>query len=135
MLPTLTNLGTPRFMVDAGALNAVVFLGFLRRLVKDAPRKAFLAVDDLRVHRAKLVTTWVQANRDRTELFYLPPYAPDHTPDEFMHNDLKQTLARRRTPKDKAAMKSGLLCYMHTLQGRPAKSRAFFQAPAARYAA
>ncbi len=135
MVSTLTNLGTLRFMVYAGALNAVIFLSFLRRLVKDAPRKVFLIVDNLRVHRAKSVTAWVQANRDRIELFYLPPYAPDHNPDEFMHNDLKQALARHRTPKDKAAMKSGLLSYMHGLQRRPAKIRAFFQAPSVRYAA
>jgi hypothetical protein len=52
-----------------------------------------------------------------------------------MHNDLKQTLARRRIPKTKAALKSGLLSYMHRLQKRPGKVRAFFQDPTVRYAA
>ena len=52
-----------------------------------------------------------------------------------MHNDLKQGLARRRIPKDRAALKSGLLSYMRSLQRRPAKVRAFFQAPTVPYAA
>jgi hypothetical protein len=116
-------------------LTAVIFLIFLQRLVRDAPRKVFLIVDNLRVHRAKLVTAWVEANRDRIELFYLPPYAPEFNPDEFMHNDLKQAIARGRIPKDKAEMKSGLHSYMRGLQRQRSKVRAFFQAPSVRYAA
>ena len=76
MISTLTNLGTLRFMIFGGALTAVIFLVFLQRLVRDAPRKVFLIVDNLRVHRARLVTAWVEADKDRIELFYLPPYAP-----------------------------------------------------------
>jgi hypothetical protein len=91
-------------------------------LVRSADRKLFLIVDNLRVHWAKRVTTWIEANRDRIEVFYLPPYAPDHNPDEFMHNDLKQRLARRRIPKDQAGLKSGLQSHMRSLQRRPAKS-------------
>jgi len=135
MISTLTNRGTLRFMIYDGALNAALFLSFLRRLVKDAGRKIFLIVDNLRVHRAGLVTAWVKANRHRIELVYLPPYAPEHNPDEFMHNDLKQTMARRCIPKDKAGLKAFLRSHMHHLQKMPAKVRAFFQAPEVRYAA
>jgi transposase len=135
MISTVTNLGRVRFMIYEGALNAFIFLNFLRRLVKDAPGKVFLIVDNLRVHWAKSVTAWLEANRERIEVFYLPPYAPDHNPDEFMHNDLKQGLARQRIPKDRAALKSSVRSHMQSLQRRPAKVRSFFQAPTARYAA
>lgn len=135
MISSLTNQGKLRFMVYDGALNAATFLAFLKRLIRDAVRKIFLIVDNLRVHRAKIVTAWVTANTDKIELFYLPPYAPERNPDEFLNNDLKQALARRRTPKDKAGLKSGLTSYMRSLQKRPAKVRAFFQAPTVRYAA
>jgi transposase len=131
----LTNQGKLRFMVCDGALNASIFLQFLKRLVKDAARKIFLIVDNLRVHRARIVTAWVAANADKIELFYLPPYAPDRNPDEFLNNDLKQETARRATPRNKAAMKSGLTSCMHSLQKRPIKVKAFFQAPSVRYAA
>jgi len=135
MISSLTNLGKLRFMVYDGALNAAIFLDFLKRLVKGAARKIFLIVDNLRVHHAKIVMAWVEQNKDKIELFYLPPYAPDCNPDEFLNNDLKQAMARRRTPKDKAGLKSGLSSYMRGLQKRPAKVRAFFQAPSVRYAA
>ena len=52
-----------------------------------------------------------------------------------MHNDLKQTMARPCMPKGKDALKSFLRSYMRRLQRRPAKVRAFFQAPEVRYAA
>lgn len=102
VISSLTNRGTLRFMIYDGALNAALFLNFLRRLVTDARRKVFLIVDNLRVHHAKRVTAWLQANSRRIKLFYLPPYAPEYNPDEFMHNDLKQTMAWRCIPKDKA---------------------------------
>ena len=135
MISSLTNRGKLRFMVYDGALNAGIFLRFLKRLVRGAQRKISLVVDNLRPHRAKIVAAWVAANLDKIELVYLPPYAPEHNPDEFVNNDVKQAMARRQAPKDKAELKKGLTSYMRGLQKRPAKIRAFFQAPTVRYAA
>ena len=135
MISSLTNRGKLRFMIYEGALKAPIFLNFLQRLIREAARKLFVIVDNLPVHRAHRVTAWGQNNADRIELVYLPPYAPEHNPDEFLNNHLKQAMARRRTPRDKAALKSGLTSYMRSLQRCPAKIRAFFQAPTVRYAA
>jgi transposase len=136
MISSLTNQGKLRFMIYEGALNTTIFLNFLRRLIREAARKLFVIVDNLPVHRAHRVThrvtAWVQDNADRIELFYLPPYAPEHNPDEFLNNDLKQAMARRRTPRDKVALKSGLTSYRRSLQRCPAKVRAFFQASTVR---
>jgi hypothetical protein len=131
----ISNQGKLRFMVYDGALNTAIFLKFLRRLVKDADRKLFVIVDNLRVHKAKVVTAWVAENTDRIELFYLPPYAPERNPDEYLNNDVKQALGRRSTPMGKVAMKAGLRSHMQGLQRRPTKVRSFFQAPDVRYAA
>ena len=135
MISSVTNLGTLRFMIYEGALNTAIFLKFLRRLIKGADRKLFVIVDNLRVHRAKIVTAWLAENVDRIELFYLPPYAPERNPDEYVNNDVKQGMARRTTPMDKAAMKNGLSSHMRGLQRRPEKVRSFFQADDVRYAA
>jgi transposase len=135
MISSLTNQGKLRFMIYEGALNTAIFLNFLRRLVRETARKLFLIVDNLPVHRARRVAAWVQDNAERIELVYLPPYAPEHNPDEFLNNDLKQAMARRRTPRDKAALKSSLTSYMRSLQRCPAKVRAFFRAATVRYAA
>jgi transposase len=135
MISSLSNLGVLRFMVYDGALNTKIFLKFLRRLVQGATRKIFLIVDNLRVHHAKLVMAWVDANKDKIELFFLPPYAPEYNPDEFVNNDVKQAMARKPAPKSKNELKHGLTSYMRGLQRRPDKIKAFFQAPSVRYAA
>jgi hypothetical protein len=67
-------------------------------------------------------------------LVYLPPDAPEHNPDAFLNNNLKQAMARQRTPRDKAALKSGVTSYRRSLQRRPARLRSFFQPPTVRYA-
>jgi len=77
----------------------------------------------------------VRANAERIELFYLPPHAPERNPDEFLDSDVKQAMARRRVPRDKAALKAGLTSHRRGLQRRPAKVRASFQAPSVRCAA
>src|SRR5919205_2835400 len=105
MISSLTNQGKLRFMIYQGALNTAIFLNFLHRLIREAARKLYVIVDNLPVHRAHRVTAWVQNHADQIELFYLPSYAPEHNPDEFLNNDLKQAMARRRTPRDKVALK------------------------------
>jgi hypothetical protein len=77
----------------------------------------------------------VAAHCERIELFFLPAYAPDHNPDEFLHSDLKRSLGRRPAAKDKARLKSSLNGYLRRLQRQPERVRAFFQAPTTLYAA
>jgi transposase len=135
MISSVTNRGTLRFMLYEGALNAALFLGFLQRLVRSTKSKVFLIVDNLKVHKAGKVQAWVAEHRERIELFFLPAYAPDHNPDEFLHNDLKQRLGRRTAAKDRDELKSSLRRYLRRLQRQPERVRAFFQAPTTRYAA
>ena len=63
----------------------------------------FLIVDNLKVHHAAKVTTWVAAHAHEIELFYLPAYAPDHNPDENLNNDLKQQLRQQPQPSSQLA--------------------------------
>ena len=67
----------------------------MKRLVKDSTRKVFLILDDLRVHRAKIVTVWLEDHKDEIEVFYLPPYAPECNPDEYMNSGLKRDMEKR----------------------------------------
>lgn len=135
MISSVTNRGNMRFMIYDGALNVDIFLIFLKRLIKGRTRKLFLIVDNLRVHRAKAVMAWVAEHSDVIELFFLPPYAPDTNPDELLNNDLKQAIAKRRTPRTKAALRDEITSHMRDLQSRKDKVRSFFRASSVRYAA
>ena len=68
MISTVTNRGTARFMIYAGALNTALFLGFLKRLVRGAGSKIFLVVDNLKVHHANRIKAWVADHQEEIEL-------------------------------------------------------------------
>ena len=55
MISAVNNQGAVRFMMYGGNMTAKVLLRFMKRLIKDAGRKVFLVLDNLRVHHAKLV--------------------------------------------------------------------------------
>jgi transposase len=135
MISAVTNRGTLRFMLYDGALDTALFLTFLQRLVRSTRGKVFLIVDNLKVHKAGQVRAWVAQHRDKIELVFLPAYAPEHNPDEFLHSDLKRSLGRRPAARNKAGLESRLRGYLRRLQRQPERVRAFFQAPTTRYAA
>ena len=135
MISAVNNRGLMRFMCFKGALNAGLFIVFLSRLIKDAPGKIFLIVDNLRVHKAVKVSQWVAAHKDEIELFFLPPYAPEHNPDEYLNNDLKQQLKNLPRPDSHEELVQSTTSVLRSLQRRPARIRAYFHHKDVRYAA
>jgi transposase len=95
LISAVSNRGLMRFMFYDGALNAEHFLVFLRRLTKDAEQKVFLIVDNPKVHHAEKVEARLASHAHEIELFYLPAYAPEHNPDEYLNNDLEQKLRQQ----------------------------------------
>lgn len=81
MISTVTNKGTLRFMLFEETFTVDVFLKFLKRLVKGSEGKIFLILDNMRVHHAKALKPWLDENKDKIELFYLPSYSPELNPD------------------------------------------------------
>ncbi|HAN56299.1 MAG TPA: IS630 family transposase, partial [Betaproteobacteria bacterium] len=67
------------------AFDAERLIEFLQALIKDAGRKVFLILDNLRVHHSKIVKAWVSDRHDQIELFYLPSYSPQLNPEERLN--------------------------------------------------
>jgi transposase len=135
MISAVSNRGLMRFMLYDGALNAAGFIAFLRRLIKDAGRKVVLIVDNLRVHHAAKVKAWVAAHAHEIKLCHLPSYAPDHNPDEYLNNDLKQKLRQRPQPGSKEELIRGTRAVLRAIQRSPARIKAYFTPEPVRYAA
>ena len=135
MISAVSNRGLMRFMLYEGALNADGFIAFLRRLTKDAGRKVVLIVDNLKVHKADKVQAWVESHAHAIELFYLPAYAPDHNPTEYLNNDLKQQLRQQPQPGSKEELVGRTRSVLRTVQRSPERVRAYFRPEPVRYAA
>jgi len=146
MISAVSNRGLMRCMLICGvrgphspagdgALNVDRFLTFLRRLIKDAAQKVFLVVDNLKVHHAKQVKAWVQSHRHQIELFYLPAYAPEHNPDEYLNHDVKQKLRQKPQPGSKDALIANTRTVLRAIQRSPARVRGYFRPHPVKYAA
>lgn len=135
MISAIANQGQLRFMVYKGGLKVDLFLKFLKRLIKDAGKKVFLIVDNLRVHHAKLVRKWVKEHVDAIELFYLPAYTPERNPDEYLNQDVKACLGTKRQPKNQTELTNNLRKHMRGLQRNRTKVKHFFQHKLVKYAA
>jgi transposase len=72
------------------------------RIHKDAGKNVFLILDNLRVHRSKIVKAWMAERQALIELFYLPSYSPELNPEERLNADFKQEVVKRVLERTKA---------------------------------
>jgi transposase len=116
-------------------LNARVLLRFMKRLIKDAGRKVYLILDNLRVHHAKLVKAWLQKHQSAIEVFYLPAYSPDLNPDKYLNNDLKNGARTSSPAQDSSDLKKKVLGHMRLVQQLSPRVAGLFRHPSVKYAA
>jgi transposase len=122
MISTVTNQGKARWMIIDGAFNSDRLIEFFEALVKDAPRKVFLILDNLGVHHSKPVKAWLAEHVEQMEVFYLPSYSPELNPDERLNAGLKHALGSRVALRTKAKLKLAtenhvFLCVLSVLCG------------------
>jgi transposase len=135
MISTITNQGKVRWMVYTGKMNAALFLVFLTRLIAGATKKVFLIVDHLSVHESAAVEQWLSDKKDRIEVFYLPKYAPERNPDEYLNCDLKANINTDGLPKDREELRGKLHRFMQKLGKLPARIASYFEHKCIAYAA
>jgi len=133
MLSAISNRGKVRFNIYI-KLSPDVLIDFMRRLVADTKRKVFLIIDNLRTHHAKKVRAWLEKHKHEIEVFFLPPYAPEFNPDEYLNSDMKRNIGNRSMPRSDSDIVKNIRSYMKTLQLMPDKVVSFFMAPTVSYA-
>jgi len=135
VISALTNQGTVRFMIYKGALSPEILLRFLRRLIQGRKRPIFVILDNLRVHKARKVASWIERNASRIQIFFLPPYSPELNPDEYLNGDFKRGVYTGVPPRSAADLRRQAFSQLRSIQRSPHRVRAYFQHPAIRYAA
>ncbi len=135
VISSVTNKGTMRWKIFDGALNAAIFIDFLKRLVRDAGRKVYLIVDNLRVHHSMVVKAWLAEHKHEIEIFYLPSYSPELNPDEMANADLKQAVTKLAPARTKLQLVKATAKHLRSVQRQPERIRRYFQHDPVRYAA
>ena len=135
VISTVTNKGQMRWSIFDGALNTTILIDFLRRLIKGQSWKLFLILDNLRVHHAKPVKTWLAEHADAIEVFYLPSYSPELNPDEMANADIKQAVTKLAPARTKMQLVKATAKHLRSVQRQPERIRKYFDHAPVRYAA
>jgi transposase len=133
MISAITNQGHVRFMIYESKMNQQLLIDFFRRLISESKRKVFIILDNLRVHHGKIVAAWLEKHKEKIEVFFLPPYAPESNPDEYLNHALKLDVHSGNLPRTKNDIKHKVQSFMRRLQHRKEKVMAFFMHPEVSY--
>lgn len=84
--------------MEAAKFCAMSFRTFVEKILKCAQtgKKILLVLDNARFHHAKINKDFFDRVKDRLELMFLPPYAPELNPIEFLWKKARRNVTHNR---------------------------------------
>ena len=82
-----------------------------------------------------MVKEWVEKNKDKLTLFYLPPYSPELNPDELLNQDIKTNVIGKKRPINKEQMKNNVTSFLTNRKNDKKQVQKYFHGKHVRYAA
>ena len=122
------------YNVYSGKLNAGRFVEFLQDFMKGRRERVFLVVDGHPSHKAKKVRAYIQSLRGKLELHFLPPYAPDLNPDEFVWGHAKTNGVSKKPLRQNESLKRRVESDLEAIRQNKQLVRSFFCADSVAYA-
>ena len=132
-ISAVTARGAFWYSVYTGRVNATRFVEFLKAFMRNRRRRVFLVVDGLPAHKARLVAASVQSLQGRLELHFLPGYAPDLNPDEFVWNHLRHHGTTKKPLLKNESLRRRVEQNLAAIQDSPQLVQSFFHAPSVAY--
>ena len=117
-----------------GKLNAESFVAFLQNFMDRQTGRIFLVVDGHPAHKANIVKSYIRSLKGRLELHFLPPYAPDLNPDEFVWSYMKNNGVSKKPLKKNESLQSRIDQDLNGIRGNRKLVASFFHAPSVLYA-
>lgn len=78
------------FQLFDGAIKSAQVIEFLRHLLRHLPGRLLIVWDGAGIHRSRVVRDFIGTLGQRIHLEYLPAYAPELNPAEYIWGHLKQ---------------------------------------------
>ena len=133
MISAVSSQGKVRFMLYQDTMNQQRLIRFLGRLIRGSQRKVFLILDNRKVHHGKIVDAWLEKRKEKIEVFFLPPYAPEYNPDEYLNHALKISVHSGQLPYTTQDISRKMQSFMRKLQHHPLAVSNFFLHPSLSY--
>lgn len=115
------------FRFYPGSIKAPELVEFLRVLQATIGKKLLVIWDGLKAHRSRLVRHFVDSTAGRLQLEYLPAYAPELNPVEYIWGHLKQHELAHFCAQNLAHLQTTARRRLCSMQRRPRLIRAFWQ--------
>lgn len=135
MISAISNRGHLEFMLMESNFNSEVFRTFLQQMIKYKKRKIFFVTDNHPSHKTKKLKGWLEENRDKIEVFFIPPYSPELNAQEYVNQDLKTNIVGRKRAINKGQLKENISDFMNRRKADRAQVRKYFHHEHAQYAA
>lgn len=135
MISAISNRGHLQFMVIDGKFNGEVFETFLRQMIKYSRQKIYFVTDGHPAHKTKRLNKWLEENKTRIEVFFLPPYSPELNPQEYVNQDIKTNVIGKKRPINKVQMRSNVEDFMYSRKNDKTQVKKYFHEKHVRYAA
>ena len=107
---TVNQEGGVRFMTYKGSFTSGMMLIFLKRFIATAKKKIYLILDNLNIHKSKLIQAWVKKNGNKIAFFHFPSYSPYLNPVEYLNCDVKYAVLREVSSRSFAGLRKKQLC-------------------------
>jgi len=132
-ISAVNHKGAFWYQIYTERLNAERFVTLLKSFLRRRRSKVVLILDRHPAHTAKRVARYVQSLRGRLELYFLPGYAPDLNPDEFVWNHVKTHGLAKRPLLQNQSLRQRLQHDLDRIKASKALIRSFFHAPSVDY--
>lgn len=121
------------FATYKGGLKADLFIELLEKLLDGRDRPLHLVLDNLPAHKTKAVRQFVDDQKGKLTLHFLPGYAPELNPDELVWSYAKRTAVARSPLRAGEQLQNRVNAQLSQMQKDPQLIRSFFDHPAVAY--
>lgn len=134
MISAISNKGHLQFMIIE-KFNGEVFIDFLKRMIRYSREKIFFVTDGHPAHKTKKLKAWLEENKDRIEVFFIPPYSPELNAQEYLNQDVKTNVIGKKRPVNKEQMQNNVEGFMKCRKNNKKQVQKYFHQKHVRYAA
>jgi transposase len=121
------------FCTYSGALNGELFIDLLRKMMRTRKKPVHLVLDSLPAHKRAIVRDYVESTQGRLTLHFLPGYAPDLNPDEFVWSHVKRTGVARAPLLAGESLREKIHRQLVEIKRNTKLIRSFFDVPSVAY--
>ena len=135
MISAISNRGHLQFMLMEAGFNSEVFKVFLEQMIKYGRQKIFFITDNHPSHKTKKLNQWLEENKDKIEVLFIPPYSPELNPQEYLNQDLKTNIIGKKRAINKEQLKENINGFMNKRKADKPQVKKYFHHRHALYAA